>query len=181
MKKTLVTMMAAIAVAASSYGQGTVTFANGTTSLIQVNGVTATAGANAKVELLWAPIGVTDIGQFQVLGAIVNVGTPTAGRFSGGNRTVPAGSGATGIAAGASANFIVRGFVGTDYATAAIRGFTPAFTVDTGDPTTIPAGTPTAITTTWTGNLNLVAVPEPTSMALAGLGAASLLIFRRRK
>jgi len=27
----------------------------------------------------------------------------------------------------------------------------------------------------------VIAVPEPTSMALAGLGAAALLIFRRRK
>lgn len=30
-------------------------------------------------------------------------------------------------------------------------------------------------------SFSLVAVPEPSSMALAGLGAASLLIFRRRK
>jgi len=30
-------------------------------------------------------------------------------------------------------------------------------------------------------NMNAVGVPEPTSMALAGLGAAALLIFRRRK
>jgi len=30
-------------------------------------------------------------------------------------------------------------------------------------------------------NLGAVGVPEPTSMALAGLGAAALLIFRRRK
>jgi hypothetical protein len=33
---------------------------------------------------------------------------------------------------------------------------------------------------TWQG-LTLVPIPEPSSMALAGLGAASLLLFRRRK
>ena len=40
------------------------------------------------------------------------------------------------------------------------------------------AGANTA--STW-GGLTLVPVPEPSSMALAGLGAASLLLFRRRK
>lgn len=38
----------------------------------------------------------------------------------------------------------------------------------------------TASATSW-GSLTMIPVPEPTSMALAGLGAASLLIFRRRK
>jgi hypothetical protein len=33
----------------------------------------------------------------------------------------------------------------------------------------------------WNGIGNIVAVPEPSSMALAGIGAASLLLFRRRK
>lgn len=178
-------MLAAIAVAASSYGQGTVNFVNSTTTLIQINGVSAGAVAGAKVELLWAPVGTTDVAQFTVLGAAVNVGTPSAGRFSGGGRTVPAGSGLTGIAGGALANFIVRGFVGTDFVSANTRGVSSVFTVDTGDPTTTPAGTLATITGAsaplWNGNLNLTAVPEPTSMTLAGLGAAALLAFRRRK
>jgi hypothetical protein len=33
----------------------------------------------------------------------------------------------------------------------------------------------------WNGIGNIVIIPEPTSMVLAGLGAASLLLFRRRK
>lgn len=39
------------------------------------------------------------------------------------------------------------------------------------------------VPTTMTGltSFSIVSVPEPSSMALAGLGAASLLIFRRRK
>ncbi len=30
-------------------------------------------------------------------------------------------------------------------------------------------------------NMTIIPVPEPSSMVLAGLGAASLLLFRRRK
>ena len=33
----------------------------------------------------------------------------------------------------------------------------------------------------WTGSLLLTPVPEPTTIALGGLGAAALLLFRRRK
>jgi hypothetical protein len=43
------------------------------------------------------------------------------------------------------------------------------------------AGNP-VLSPNWVGqSFSLVAVPEPSSMALAGIGAASLLIFRRRK
>jgi hypothetical protein len=34
---------------------------------------------------------------------------------------------------------------------------------------------------TWNGNLVLTPVPEPTTIALGGLGAAALMMFRRRK
>jgi hypothetical protein len=44
-----------------------------------------------------------------------------------------------------------------------------------GSPPTTPA------TLTGMPSMNLVAVPEPATFALAGLGLASLLIFRRRK
>jgi hypothetical protein len=49
----------------------------------------------------------------------------------------------------------------------------------TGDPFAGPPTNPTSIAAL-TG-FQLVAVPEPSSFALAGLGMASLLIFRRRK
>lgn len=186
MKKTLVTILAAAAVVASSYGQGTVTFANATTSLITKQTspgvfVNVVAGDLAKVELLWAPAGTTDIGLFQIVGATAAVGTPSAARFSGGTRTIPAGTGLTGIQAGGAVALAVRGFIGADYASASLRGVSSIIQLaSTGNPLTVPAGTPTAIATLYTG-VQLSAVPEPTSMALAGIGAASLLIFRRRK
>lgn len=189
MKKTLVTLLAAAAVVASSYGQGTVTF-SASSGTFKVNkeavpgsGIFNTAvpsSDGAKVVLLWAPVGTTDVALFSAVGALVNVGTPVAGYFSGGTRTIPAGSGATGIAPGGQVALVVQGFIGTDYANASLRGYSPIFTVTTGNPISTPAGTPTPINAVW-GGLNLAQVPEPTSMALAGLGAASLLIFRRRK
>jgi hypothetical protein len=184
MKKTLVTMLAAVAMAASSYAQGTVSFVNTAGTLVQINGVSATTAAGAKVELVWAPVGTLDINLFQLVpGTAATVGSPLAGRFSGGVRTIPQGTGSGGIAAGGLALIAVRGYVGADYASATVKGITAAFQVDTGDPTTTPAGTAATITGAglWNSTLNLTAVPEPTSMALAGLGAASLLIFRRRK
>jgi hypothetical protein len=49
----------------------------------------------------------------------------------------------------------------------------------TGNPTSQPPGTPVGLT--GLAGFQLAVVPEPSSFALAGLGMASLLIFRRRK
>jgi hypothetical protein len=179
MKKILLTMLASAAVVASSYAQGTISFANGANQLITLNGVSAAAAAGVKVQILWAPIGVTDVGLFTA-GPVVNVGTPLAGRFSGGTTTVGlVGDGNN----GGNYNIAVRGYVGVDWASATATGVSSFYVVDTGDPTTSPAGTPTLFTTVtaFTGLNVTSAVPEPSSMALAGLGAASLLMFRRRK
>lgn len=174
MKKTILTMLAAVAVAATSYGQGTVVFQNAPSSLISFNGVTATAAQNVKATLWWAPEGTTDLGLFTQAGGLVNVGTPLAGRFSGGTFTVQT------AAPGGTATLLVRAFVGADWASALSRGESSIFTTPTGNPNIVPAGTPTTISGLF-GPINVVTVPEPSSMALAGLGAASLLMFRRRK
>ena len=66
---------------------------------------------------------------------------------------------------------------GASYDLAAVRGQSPSLSLS--------AGLGGGLTTppNWVGqSFSLVsAVPEPSSMALAGIGAASLLIFRRRK
>lgn len=192
MKKTLVTFLAAAAVVASSYGQGTIAFGNSTGPTVNYevtpgsgSFVAAPSSVNPRVEFLWAPAGTTDIGLFNLIpGNVVNVGVPVPGRFSGGTRTIPAGTGFAGIGPGAIVEVIVRGWLlgtGASYAEATIRGASTRFTIDTGNPLALPiaeVGTP--ITPQFQG-LNLTLVPEPSSMALAGLGAASLLIFRRRK
>jgi PEP-CTERM motif len=51
-----------------------------------------------------------------------------------------------------------------------------------GNPYSIPAGLASNITTDPTGkNLDLTSVPEPGTMALAGLGSLSLFLLRRKK
>jgi len=49
----------------------------------------------------------------------------------------------------------------------------------TGNPTTVPPGIPVSINPAFPG-LTIDLIPEPSSMALAGLGTVSLLLFRRR-
>ena len=175
MKKTLLAILAVASIATSSYGQGTIVFANGTGSIINYYGVPATTANGVKVQLWYAPVGTTDVNLFQPLPAIVNVGTPLAGRFSGGTMTIP------GInPAGGSVSAIVRGFTGSDWANRGAWGQSGIFTIDTGDPTITPAGTPALIAALF-GPVQVFYPPEPSSMALAGLGAAMMLFFRRRK
>jgi hypothetical protein len=60
---------------------------------------------------------------------------------------------------------------------------TLGFTQGTGNPGGSPATTPGTLATGASGFQGLVLqpIPEPTTMALGGLGAAALLMFRRRK
>jgi hypothetical protein len=87
------------------------------------------------------------------------------------------------VAPGDQAKLQIRVWDNTGNATfdnAAFRGSSPLFLsnplggVGTGGPVLTPD------MTGWT-SFNIYAVPEPATFALAGLGAAALLIFRRRK
>jgi len=86
----------------------------------------------------------------------------------------------------ASPGGTLLGFSGEAFAggTAGPLGWTQAL----GDPNATPPGTPAALTVGAAGygganaaGLVLETVPEPTTLALGGLGVASLLLFRRRK
>jgi len=81
--------------------------------------------------------------------------------------------------ASATAFFILQAWIGnTSFATATYTAQSPVFSNPlggTGQPPSSPqevSGMPALIVTS---------VPEPSTFALAGLGAAALLIFRRRK
>lgn len=195
MKPFLLTTLALGVFTLSSLGQGTFSLNNSASTLVlttTVYGTNAPASSSldAKIEILWAPVGTTDYNLFQLVpGAVVNVGVPSAGRFSGGTRTIPAGSGYTGIAPGDTVAALFRGWTGP--ATSwnqfqnsgwnGLLGFSSVFTIDTGDPTMTPAGTPASIyssTATPFSGMVIGWIPEPSSAALLLL-SCGLLGWRR--
>ena len=109
-----------------------------------------------------------------------------AGLFSGGTFTIG------NIGAGANAEYLAIGWTGAfasiDQAIAAagtgvMGGASAIYTTATADPGASPPPTPISMRLTFGGQTlaPIVLVPEPSTFALAGLGAAALLIFRRRK
>lgn len=183
MKKTLITAVAVLATL-NMYGQGTVVFSNsgGAPVINSRTGVNVVAGSTFKVGLYYGAVGATE-SEFAMLGASANI-FPTAGFFSAGNRTAPI------AAAGGNGQFQVRAWesaFGTDYAQVlgtgnpgALVGKSNIMLVDTGDPTSTPAGAPTPIAPLMQG-FSLTPVPEPSVIGLGLLGAVSLLMLRRRK
>jgi hypothetical protein len=213
MKKVFVTLAVGM-LAASAFAQGTLVFANNAASTIKLENAAGVPASGGQVQFAWAAVGASYTpwtasmtaaewtaanAAWTVIGTPVNV-TPTPGRFSGG--TITAGSTGT-LAPGALIQGVVIGWTGTgaaDYlagyalasgqavsATTHQFGVSNPFTVDTGDPTTVPPGSAGFIynstATPFVGltMANIAPIPEPSSFALAGLGAAALLIFRRRK
>jgi hypothetical protein len=111
---------------------------------------------------------------------------PVAGRFNGGIVTVSP------LTAGGNIEYAVIGWTGPSttldgalLSLAASIGQSALYTgVATGDPTTTPIpGIPASMSATFTG-LTLVPqayLPEPSTFAVAGLGAVMLMLFRRRR
>lgn len=198
MKKLALTLCL-LAAATAAFAQGTVKFANTSTTLVTVDGagIPGTPGTY-YFGLFTAAVGTTDPLQFSFTG-VYGTNTAAVGRFQGGPNT---GIAVPGWATGVERAFIVAGWsanMGHDFQTAwaqpgflapatgwyfgwsAIGRGSPGGTDALGNP--VPAlvsfGAAPGITTGF--GLPMLPVPEPTSMALAGLGAAALLIFRRRK
>lgn len=203
MKKLLLTLTVVAASALTMYGQGRVIFNNqsGGNRPVTVGAVNqgptgGTAGqfvgANYSVQLVWAPQAVyadqaafstAIIGSGPVLAFFgVTGGSPTtdgAGLLDGGATPSPAGTTMPGGNYTMQARaWFNNGAFGT-YAAAVTgnqnAGFSQLFNI-----TATVAPAPANITTAFAA-FTAGVVPEPSTFALAGLGAAALLLFRRRK
>jgi len=182
MKKILLTI-AATGLAAGAFAQGTVILENdlgtGYVTLTSASGTKAAAGAY-QVALLWY-----NGTSFVQTGAIYQTATANQdgpGFFNGETVTIPTYT--------PTGTFEVEAWYGnfSSYAAAtSYKGLTASFVNHEGEPSAsvVPQpinGNGSLGAGGWNGNLVLVqVVPEPSTIALGGLGAAALLLFRRRK
>jgi len=177
MKKLIALAIGVSLIGLSTYGQGTIDFKNLAVGLnapvYGVDGVTKLSGSGYTVELL---AGLT-------AGSLSSVGTTTfaaPGIFLGGVKTL------TGIAASSHPFFQVRawdnaGGTITTFAAATISGASVVWQLPAsaalGDPNAVPTPTPPP---GLLGMTSFSLVPEPATFALLALGAAGLLIRRRK-
>lgn len=181
MKKTLVILGMVAVLAGSAFGQGQVTMANNSSSLITFEGSPVAIGSTS-FQLTWGNSIVgpaNSYGSLTPIGLVVGVNSAAAGRIA--SYTTPL----NGLTAGATLAFQILAWQGgwADYATAlanqAPTGFSTQFTSLT-SADVVPPPTAVSLAGKYAG-FELVAVPEPSTMALFGLGAVALLAFRRRK
>jgi len=189
--KKLAAMLCLSAMTTGAFAQGLVNFANNPNTLVSANIGTSTAAINGPAgsyyfALLTSP---AVAGPFTFTGLYgTNLVNSTGGRFSGGN-----GVAVPNWAAGATMSYQIAAWdqsLGTAFNPAWLS--TPPKTglfglssvgsgVAGGGSQSLPTLQLFGGTGITTGFTLTGAVPEPSSMALFGLGAAALVIFRRRK
>lgn len=184
MKKLILTAALGV-VCVSAFAQGALNFANGAPGvnaiITDADGTTKLSGGTWAADLYWAAGTVTDSTLLTALGAPASFSTTAAGYFFGGTRTI-AGQGNGAVITGQVRVWDTA--AGATWGNAAnIQnahiGESVLFQVTLTTPPTTPAG--------MTGlnghpfSLSIVNIPEPSTLALAGLGLAGMLVLRRRK
>jgi len=176
MKKILLTSIAVATCGAGAFGQGSVIFGNYDQStqpaITLAGGGTAPAGMGSGsglvVELFW------NNGTSYVLeDTYTSVFTGTGNAINGPGYF---DAGLVSIAGAGTQSFYVEGFYtynGQEYK-GQTADFTATVNVLPSPPLSLDSGT-------WNGDILLNPVPEPSTIALGGLGAAALLLLRRRK
>jgi len=205
--KKILTTISIVAMTAGAFAQGYVTFGNGAGTLYSTNGVAAGEAASTTAYyfdvLVSAWTGsVVSIADSSALGSWLDTGLLTVNKVNGqpGAITQLADVQANNWNIGVTNEFVIVGWsagLGTNWTSAlaavtagtsgwfgySLPSFEASGAAPPGTPSTLlsgslgpqPYGTPIA-----TG-INMTPVPEPVTLALAGLGGLSLLLLRRRK
>jgi hypothetical protein len=203
--KKLLTLAVLVGATTLSFAQGTLLWNNTASTLISLDGsATPVRGADpmsvVNLGIFIAPFGTpapapSPAGfsdpNWQFVGAYGLNSTAAAGA---GRMANPGQATIAGFAPGTTVNFIIAGWrtttggVAADWSAArnnllSYGHSSLGFLILGGGaiPDSAAFGTTSSTTVQQVGGFNVVTVPEPSSMALAGLGAASLLLFRRRK
>ncbi len=196
MKKTvIIAVLGMAACVASSQAQGFVTFTsysanNNAGAIVDLFGTTTSVGQTYSADLYYAIGSVSDTVNNAVSSSVsaIPVGLTDAGltgvtfstAYNGNNFFVSGSVTIPGYTSG-TITFEVVAFNGASYATSSIRGRSGTFTMSS--IATGQAGVP-SLGDNGTGfpNFYVAPVPEPTTLALAGLGGlASLVAIRRKK
>lgn len=185
MKIALLTLSLVVGSCLSSFGQGAVVFknfgsgSNGSITPIAFvydsDGTTKLSGTGYSAQLFYGAAGSVE-GSLVGLPATSSFLTGAqAGLFGSPTLTIP------GVAIGATAVLQVRvwnnaGGTITSYDAAAIKGASSLVSIALGDPgSTTPGAVPTLV-----GLTSFTVVPEPATLALAGIGGLGLLALRRK-
>jgi len=185
--KKLVVAATMTALSFGAFAQGTIWINNSRNQLVVTAYNNAPAPVGTHVAFYYSPTAITDplSAAMHLIPNGVGVVAPVPGRFALGARTTD-----TDAAPGSTIYVSVRGWTGnyTDWDSAYAAalsdpnvafGYTAVFQMDTGGAGSPPK--PAVALSGVSGFTGLViGMPEPTTFALAGLGAAALLLFRRR-
>jgi hypothetical protein len=181
MKKQLIALIAVMVLAASAFGQGQVTMANNSGSLVTVQATAQPVAIGSTSFQLYFTLPGAAASTLTAVGPVAATSPTFVGRIGSTIIDIPTNA----IPAGTAAQFQILAWQSTfasyaaSFAGGGLVGNSTIFSANT-SPNIAPPPTPTPLAGLYPG-FSMAPAPEPSTIALAGLGAATLLFFRRRK